>query len=160
MDGLDYREGEALMEWAYPSTERVEKIAQNLRPEDELEVWLSDGVLGYDAVMESYYESTIARVILGDNYEPVGITGVCGDRIWLLGTTGLTQSKSHRWQLATHGREWVKHCIDVVGGPIGNHVYAKNRPAVRWLQHLGFVVEPSKPYGVEGAPFRRFWRSA
>ena len=137
------------MEWAYPSTERVEKVAQNLRAEDELEVWLSDGVLGYDAVMESYYESTISRVILGDDYTPVGITGVCGDRIWLLGTPGLTETKSHRWQLATHGREWVKHCIDVVGGPIGNHVYAKNRPAVRWLNTWALLLNHQNPMGLK-----------
>ena len=148
------------MHWAYPSAERVERVALNLRPQDELEVLLSDGVSGYDAVMESYYESTISRVILGDNSTPVGVTGVCGDRIWLLGTTELASTKSHRWQLAVHGRQWVKHCIDVVGGPIGNHVYAENRLAIRWLKHLGFVVEEPHPYGVQSAPFREFWRSA
>jgi len=148
------------MHWAYPSADRVERIALNLRPQDELEVRLSDGVEGYDAVMESYYASTIARVIMGDNSAPVGVTGVCGDRIWLLGTAALTETKSHRWQLAAHGREWVKHCIDVVGGPIGNHVYSRNRSAVRWLKHLGFVIEDAAPYGVRGAPFHKFWRTA
>jgi len=160
MDGLDRREGKALMDWSYPSSDRVEHVANNLRPQDQLEVLLSDGVSGYDAVMESYYQSTIARVILGDNSAPVGVTGVCGDRIWLLGTTELANTKSHRWQLAVHGRQWVKHCIDVVGGPIGNHVYAENRLAIRWLKHLGFVVGEPHPYGVQSAPFREFWRSA
>jgi len=148
------------MDWAYPSTDRVEHIANHLRPEDQLEVWLSDGVDGYDAVMESYYDSTISRVILGDDSTPVGVTGVCGDRIWLLGTAELTSTKSHRWQLAVYGRQWVKHCIDVVGGPIGNHVYAENRAAIRWLKHLGFVVEPAKPYGTRAASFCEFWRTA
>ena len=147
------------MQWALSSAEKVEQVANNLRVEDETEVWLSDGVTGYDAVMESFYMSSISRVILGDDYAPVGVTGVCGDRIWLLGTPGLTESKSHRWQLAVHGREWVKHCLEVVGTPIGNFVYSENRAAVRWLKHLGFVVEPPKPYGIEGALFCRFWRS-
>ena len=83
------------MDWAYPSTDRVEHIANHLRPEDQLEVWLSDGVDGYDAVMESYFDSTISRVILGDDSTPVGVTGVCGDRIWLLGPAELTRTKSH-----------------------------------------------------------------
>ena len=160
MDGLDRREGKELKNWAYPSAERVEVIANNLRPQDEQEVWLSDGVSGYDAVMESYYASTIARVIMSDHHTPVGVTGVCGDRIWLLGTTELASTKSHRWQLAVHGRQWVKHCIDVVGGPIGNHVYAENRLAIRWLKHLGFVIEQPRPYGALQASFREFWRSA
>lgn len=146
------------MHWAYPSTERVELIANALRPQDELEVWLSDGVSGYEAVMESYFSSTIARVIMSDDSTPVGVTGVCGDRIWLLGTTELANNKSHRWQLAVHGRQWVQHCIDVVGGPIGNHVYAQNRLAIRWLKHLGFVVEPAAPYGAKSASFHPFWR--
>ena len=80
-------------------------------------------------------------------------TGVCGDRIG--GTPGLTESKSHRWQLAVHGREWVKHCLEVVGTPIGNHVY-KNRAAVRWLKQLGLQNRQS-PTAL-GAPFCRFWR--
>ena len=147
------------MQWAYPSADRVERIALNLRPQDELEVRLSDGVEGYDAVMESYYASTIARVIMGDDNTPVGVTGVCGDRIWLLGTTDLASTKSHRWQLAVHGRQWVKHCLDVVGGPIGNHVYAENRLAIRWLKHLGFVIEKARPYGVKAASFCEFWRA-
>lgn len=148
------------MEWAYPSAERVERIARDLRPQDELEVWLSHGMFGYDALMESYYESTFCRVIMSDRYAPVGVTGVVQDRIWLLGTPELTRTKSHRWQLATHGREWVKHCIDVVGGPIGNHVYSENRVAVRWLKHLGFVVEEPKPFGPKDAMFCKFWRAA
>ena len=160
MDGLNYWQGETLMDWAYPSTERVEIVANNLRPQDELEVWLSDGISGYDAVMESFYESTVSRVIMSDHNTPVGVTGVCGDRIWLLGTTELANTKSHRWQLAVHGRQWVKHCIDVVGGPIGNHVYAENRLAIRWLKHLGFVVEKAQPFGVNEASFCEFWRSA
>lgn len=148
------------MHWAYPSTERVELVANSLRPQDELEVWLSDGVTGYEAVMGSYYDSTISRVIMSDDSTPVGVTGVCGDRIWLLGTAGLASSKSHRWQLAVHGRQWVKHCIDVVGGPVGNHVYAENRLAIRWLKHLGFVVKEAAPYGHKAAAFCEFTRFA
>ena len=145
------------MNWARPAAEYVEHVAKNVRPQDEIEVFLSDEITGYVAVMESFYTSDVCRVILGDDSTPVGVTGVCEDRIWLLGTPELTKSRSHRWQLAVHGREWVNHCIDVVGGPVGNHVYSENRESVRWLKHLGFDVLEEAPYGPKGALFHEFW---
>jgi hypothetical protein len=148
------------MKWARPTAEFVEHIALNVRPEDEHEVRLSDGMPGYDAVVCSFLRSSLSRVILGDNDDPLGITGMCDNRIWLLGTTGLTSTRSHRWQLALHGREWVEHCLTHVKGPIGNHAYSKNRAALRWLQHLGFTIEPPAPYGPCAALFCEFWRDA
>lgn len=145
------------MEWAYASASRVEHVARNVRRQDELEVYLSHGVSGYEAVMESFMDSTICRVILADDYDPVGVTGVCQDRIWLLGTPELVNTKSHRWQLAVHGREWVKYCADVVGKRIGNYAYSENNAALRWLKHLGFTVEDPRPFGLHKEMFCEFW---
>jgi hypothetical protein len=52
----------------------------------------------------------------------------------------------------------VEYCLDRVGGPIGNDVYAKNKRSIRWLKHLGFQVEPPRPMGMSAALFCRFWR--
>ena len=147
------------MKWAEPELRLVTQVACNLREEDQHEVALSDGLSGYDAVMLSYAESCFARVILGDDSSPVGVTGLCGDRIWLLGTPELMSTRSHRWQLAVHGREWVETCLRRVNRPIGNHAYAKNAAALRWLKHLGFTVMPPAPFGPCAALFCEFWRA-
>lgn len=148
------------MRWTSPTKERVLYVANRVRKEDAEEVWLSHGVSGPDAVMLSWVGSEICRCIETSAGEPVGLTGVAGTRIWMLGTNGLTATRGRRLQLCCDGRDWVDYCLEVVGRPIGNDVYAKNRQSIRWLRHLGFEVEPPRPIGVSGALFSRFWREA
>ncbi len=146
------------MRWIQATADVCMEVGHNLRKEDEIEVHLSHGMSGLNAVMESYVHSDIIQAIEGDSGNPVGLTGVVGDQIWLLGTEELTATKHHRWQLCVYGREWVDYCLEMVGAPIGNHVYSKNRLSIRWLKHIGFTVEKPVAYGVAGAlfcPFRR-----
>jgi RimJ/RimL family protein N-acetyltransferase len=146
------------MRWADPTEERAAYIAGRLRKEDEFEVWLSHRMTPYEAVLISLAGSDVCRCIESNDGEPLGVTGVCGDRIWMLGTDRLTESKQNRWELVVCGREWVDHCLEVVGVPIGNHVYAKNERSIRWLRHLGFTVEHPEPFGPSAALFCPFWR--
>ena len=148
------------MKWADASEGRVYYVAANIRRKDEQEVWLSHQVPGPEAVVESWQQSDICRCIETSDGETVGVTGVVGDRIWLLGTEGLTATKERRLQLCREGRGWVKHCLERVGGPIGNDVYYSNRDSIRWLKHLGFTVEQPRPMGHSGALFCAFWRVA
>lgn len=37
-----------------------------------------------------------------------------------------------------------------------NYVDARNEPSIRWLERIGFTIDPPVPYGVEGRPFHRF----
>ena len=147
------------MRWVRPTAERVSHIAFNLRSDDKTEVWLSHHIPGDEAVFESWLSSEICRCIVTSDGEPVGVTGVCGDRIWLLGTEALTATKARRLQLCHQGRDWVQHCASQVGKTIGNHVYAKNRMSVRWLQWLGFEVGVPEPFGPSAALFHPFWRA-
>jgi hypothetical protein len=148
------------MRWADPTEARALYVAANIRHQDEQEVWLSHRLQGPDAVLQSWAESSICRCIETSDGIPVGLTGVCGDRIWLLGTAELTATRSRRLQLCIEGRGWVEHCLKHVGGPIGNDVYAQNRASIRWLRYLGFEVESPRPLGMSGALFCRFWRDA
>ena len=147
------------MRWTDPTEERAYYVAANVRREDEREVWLSHRVDGPTAVLESWLASDVCRCIETADGEPVGLTGLVGDRIWLLGTAGLTATKRRRLQLCIEGRGWVQHCLEQVGCPIWNDVYARNTQSVRWLQFLGFTVEPPRPMGVSCALFSRFWRA-
>lgn len=146
------------MRWAPPTEERARYVAEHVREEDQTEVWLSHRIPGPEAVLESWANSEICRCIETSDGEPVALTGVCGDRIWLLGTDGLTATRTRRLQLCIEGRDWVEYCLEIVGGPIGNDVYAKNQRSIRWLKRLGFEVEPPRPVGPSGALFSRFWR--
>ncbi len=148
------------MKWIHATHDVASMIGENLRQADRNEVLLSHGVSGEEATFDSYIHSQICQAIEGDNGLPVGITGVVDNRIWLLGTEELTATKSHRWQLSLHGREWVNHCLEFTGKPIGNHVYSKNRMSIRWLKHLGFTVNDPEPFGPWGSPFCEFWREA
>jgi hypothetical protein len=138
--------------------EAAHYVAHHLRVEDEMEVWLSHHVPGPEAVLSSWAESDLCACIETEDGVPAGVTGVVGDRIWMLGTPELTATKERRLHLCTKGRGWVQHCIDQVGMPLGNYVYAKNRPAIRWLRYLGFEVGVPQPYGPSAALFRPFWR--
>ena len=147
------------MRWVEPTEARAYYVAANVRREDEQEVWLSHRMDGPEAVLASWEESDICRCIETSSGEPVGLTGVAGDRIWLLGTPELTATKRRRLQLCIEGRGWVEYCLEAVGKPIGNHVYAKNKRSIKWLQHLGFTVEHAEPIGPSGALFCPFWRA-
>jgi hypothetical protein len=148
------------MRWADPTEERACWIANHLRPEDETEVWLSHRIQGPEAVLMSWADSDICRCIETSDGLPVGLTGLTGDRIWMLGTAELTATRKRQVQLCREGRLWVEHCVERVGGPIWNDVYAKNVCSIRWLKHLGFTVEPARPVGLSAALFCRFWRDA
>lgn len=147
------------MRWIEATEEVAMEIGLHLREQDCDEVMLSHGMQPLEAVIDSYLGSSICKAIEGDDGRPVGITGVCEDRIWLLGTYSLTATKNHRRMLCKHGREWVDYCLKEVGRPIGNYVYSKNRMAIRWLLHLGFTVESPRPFGPSSALFCPFWRS-
>jgi hypothetical protein len=142
------------------TAEMVLDIAENLREEDKVEVYLSHGISAREACMDSYCYSTMFQIFAGDDGEPLGITGIWETSIWLLAKDGLTATKSHRWQLCTLARQWVDLCVAEVGEPIGNFAYAGNKKSLKWLKHLGFTVEPPEPHGVKGAMFCPFWRAA
>jgi len=137
---------------------KVIYVASNIRRDDEIEVWLSHHVDGPTAVLDSWHQSRLAAVIETEDGLPVGVTGVVGDRIWMLGTSELTATTERRLHLCKKGRGWVQHCLETVGAPIGNYVYAKNRRSIRWLRFLGFEVGTPQPYGPSAALFRPFWK--
>lgn len=148
------------MKWAEATEERVLRVGMNLREEDKTEVWLSHQATPMEAVMDSWAESDLCRCIETDDGVPVGLTGLNGNRIWMLGTDELTATRSRRLQLCKEGRGWVEHCLEVAGMAIGNDVYSKNKASIRWLKHLGFSVAQPRPIGPSAALFCEFWRAA
>lgn len=148
------------MKWAEATEEAALHIALNLREEDKTEVWLSNALTPVEAVMGSWSEGDLVRCIAAADGEPLALTGLTGNRIWLLGTEKLTASRERRLQLCKEGGEWVETCLQRAGMAIGNDVYAKNTLSIRWLKHLGFSVAPPRPMGPSAELFSEFWRAA
>ncbi len=148
------------MRWIDASEQRAIEVGLNLREQDVTEVLLSDGMAPVEACMMSYRDSSVVQAIEGDSGNCVALTGVVGNRIWLLGTNELVATKNHRLQLCRHGGEWVEFCLDCSNGYLENMVYAKNKKSIRWLKHLGFTVSHPEPYGPGLALFCPFWRYA
>ncbi len=147
------------MKWIEPNEKVIQEIGLAMREADELEVRLSHDLDPLTAVMESAKNSDICRAIEGDNGDPVGLTGVTNQSIWLLGTDGLTATKNHRKTLCIDGIKWVEYCLDKTKKPIGNWVYHENKSSIKWLKYLGFTVETPRPYGLSRALFCQFWRT-
>tara|TARA_Y100001963_G_scaffold148439_1_gene226330 strand:- start:365 stop:814 length:450 start_codon:yes stop_codon:yes gene_type:complete len=135
-------------------------IALHMRLEDQEEIMLSHGITPVEAINYSYDNSEICHGIEGDDGMPVGLMGICGDRIWMLGTEEIAATKNHRLQLCLQGRRWVDSYMKGGGKPIGNHVFSKNKMSIKWLEHLGFSIEEPAPFGPFGALFCQFWRTA
>ena len=148
------------MKWAEATEEAAIHVALNLREEDKIEVWLSHGSWPIEAVMWSWSESSLCRCIASEDDQPLALTGLVGNRIWLLGTERLTATRERRLQLCKEGREWVETCLKRAGMAIGNDVYAKNLRSIRWLKHLGFQVATPRPMGPSAELFSEFWRAA
>lgn len=149
------------MNWAEPTVARVRHIAENLRRQDEREVFFSHGVTGEFAVIESWKKSAICRCIDGDQGQPVGICGVRDARsIWLLGTEELLATASHRHQFIRGGRQWVDELMADGHTLLENWALASNTASLRWLEHLGFTVDTPEPIGQSLALFCHFWRAA
>jgi len=148
------------MQWVEPTASHAIEVASNMRPADQLEVLLSHGATPLEAVTDSWEQSDILRAMATDDGVPCGLCGVVGHRIWMLGTPQLTATRRARYQLCMDGRIWVDNCLKEVGGTLFNQVYSKNEESIKWLEYLGFTVEPPSPIGRSGALFCDFWRSA
>ena len=148
------------MQWIYePNVDQVTHIAENLRHDDRLELLLSFNCPAQEVVRESWAQSHIVRGMATDDGVACGLCGVVGQRIWMLGTDRLTETRKARWQLCVEGRKWVDSCLEELQAPLFNQVYSKNVESIRWLKYLGFTVERPRPIGPSAALFCDFWRS-
>lgn len=118
--------------------EAVRIVAAGLRPQDEVEVWMTTGKQPVVAIEQALKVSRVSYLgYIGD--EPVAIFGLShlNDEVgipWMLGTPALSRS-AHRWlRKAEEVVAWMHHSYPV----LTNIVHKKNTAAIRWLKHLGF----------------------
>lgn len=141
-----------------PHCRDVVELGANLRRVDRDELAACDHFDALAAVEHSVHASTLCWAAR-DADRVLCIFGVCPlvghpgvGTPWFLGTEAL----------ATHGRTliaapgvYIARMLDAFPRLV-NFVHAENSVSLRWLQRLGFAVDPVAPFGPNGAPFRRF----
>jgi hypothetical protein len=75
---------------------------------------------------------------------------------WQLGTNSLARFKRSHGKIA---RLYVEEASALYPS-LENWVDDRNTASKRLLEWLGFTLEEPTPFGVEGLPFRKFWRRA
>lgn len=144
-------------------------LASRMRPVDAREVWAVGGQTPEEAVRDSLEASLVprgqARVVrLGAL--PVMLFGVAPCSVlsdagspWMLASAewdaalsaGLSRTflRRCRGELIGLGREFSR---------LENQVLADNAAAARWLEWMGFHLDPPAPFGVRGELCRKFWK--
>lgn len=139
----------------------IKELAQKLRPEDVIEVYLASGQLPLDALMHSFKMSDVTWAI-HYNGEVVGAFGVgahpteAGTGIpWLLSSEKMDEIS----------RTFLKSCpiyIDVMHNhynKLVNVSYENHHKAHRWLMWCGFTKGRVYPQvGPERSAFIEFYR--
>lgn len=133
------------------------ELAARLRKADLEEISHSSGLDPQDALLYSLAVSDRCYTVKMDDeivliFGVGGTPGVAGCP-WMLASDLLMQIK----------REFIKECRRVVltmldtYAYLENHVWAGNKIHIYWLEWLGFVIEPPRPFGIDGEPFHRFY---
>ncbi len=133
-------------------------VAAHLRAGDRAEVWASGRREPLDAIVRSVALSSHVWAGWIDG-EPAAVFGVGPASLasgvgvpWLLGAEILDR---HPLALMEVSRDWLARVLTIYPH-LENHVDARNRRALRWLDWLGFTIHAPEPHGPFGLPFHRF----
>lgn len=137
----------------------LDHVGRHLRQTDADEVRLSHGHDPHGAVRYAAENSWWTQALVMDD-EPICVFGV-GRRSWL-GTVGSP------WLLGTPGMAVHRRTVLKLSRPLvqqmrqgvsllENWVWAGNMQSIKWLRFCGFTVEPPQAFGLENAPFHRFY---
>lgn len=137
--------------------EDVYRIADNLREQDAAEI-TGFGLTPREALRTSYRHAILRKTAFVD-----------GDiaAMWGLGGAMLSDAGTP-WLMTTPAAERVPVTFLKVGRAelalmlqqrafLSNVVLASYKRACRFLEVLGFVLDPPLAMGPNGLPFRRFW---
>jgi hypothetical protein len=137
--------------------EDVYRIAGNLRSEDAAEI-TGFGLDARTALRTSFRHAILRKTAFVDGEIAA---------MWGLGGAMLSDSGTP-WLMTTPVVERVPVTFLKVGRAelgemlwhrafLSNYVMATYQRACRFLEVLGFVLDPAAPMGPNGLPFRRFW---
>ena len=148
-------------EFVEPTADGIEHIATNLRAADAAELRAASGSGDTPTLIRMSVLSSDSVVMAVNPYGvPVALLGVGTVSLiyntgcpWLVGTDDLDR---YRRALIACGRIYTAAMLQQYAC-LENHVDARNKRTVAWLQHLGFTLDPAAPFGPAGVAFHRFW---
>lgn len=137
----------------------VKYLAPRLRKADKQEILASVGLAPYDALLQSFLNSTMCFTIVNTKDVPVGIFGV----------TNFSNNVGGIWAMATDELQkikisFLKECQEVVKlfnrkyKILWNFVDCRNELHIKWLKWCGFTFINKQKYGVLNKPFYEFIR--
>ena len=142
-----------------PNEKNLEFIAQHMREADIAEITASCGFAVRQALKSSVRLSDWCFVLTFEE-EPVAVIGLVRSELnpslgspWMLGTDSIDK----------HPAAFFKTLKYVIGvmlcmcSYLGNFVHAKNEKSVRFLSHIGFILDEPKPFGTSGELFHKFY---
>lgn len=142
-----------------PVTQKdVNELIKHMRKADREEIW---------AAMHQTPEEALSLCLLASRKTHVGLVDGKVICIFGVGSVHLLSTTGVPWMLATyeldkHARGFLRKSKPVVMKMLSgytllrNHVDARNRAAIRWLQWLGFTLLPPEPYGADRLLFYPF----
>lgn len=146
-----------------PTDEDVYRLAVDMRSVDrnEVEAGFGSDVNLIDMLFDGVSTSYQPGACVGNDGKlwclfgvvPIGTQLTNTGLLWLLATTEFDRHPKSFTIQAKNYIEWVRATRFPV---LTNFVDARNRKTIRWLQHLGFTMDITVPYGVSGLPFHRF----
>ena len=136
----------------------LRELADDMRPADQLEVWLSGQHTPIEALRSSIDRSRWSMVLFGKRDRPVCAFGLGGRVLaqtaspWMLGTPRVQENRTLVAQVSKNAIREMRRGVKT----LENWVHADNVDSIRWLEWLGFQLEAPAPHGKCGALFRRF----
>jgi hypothetical protein len=142
-----------------PATlEHAADLAPRLRAADRQEIEAMSGRDPAEALAHSIGRGLWSEALMIDGQvEALGGLGTVsmlfGPGVpWLMGSDRLTERA--RWFLRESRRQVAR--MRETYGELVNWVDARNTLSVRYLERLGFTIDPAAPFGIAGLPFHRF----
>lgn len=135
----------------------VDHLLEHMRQADQGECAAALGDDWRTLVREGIPRSTmlLAGLYGGEFGSLFGVSPTDHPRVgnpWLLGTDVVDQ---HPGAALQSGLIWVPRMLEQFPQLV-NYVDARNERSIRWLDRIGFTIEPPHAYGYEGRPFHQF----
>lgn len=138
----------------------VASVASRMRECDRREIWAASHSRPRASLQRGVACSSLTLTGLVEG-RPVCILGVAPVSLltgvgtpWMLATSGLERAARPMLRLSLPIVEAMNERFPT----LVNYVDARNMKTIRWLDWLGFHVEPAAPHGADGLPFHRFER--
>lgn len=131
-------------------------LAPRLREEDLEEIAHTWGLDSLRSILIGFHTSETYAVIWGTEVVALfgcrGIPGVIGIP-WMVASPTLSKIRK---SFLRECRGFVQFML-LYYGQLENHVWAGNKVHIKWLEWLGFTLDPPEPYGINDEPFHRFY---